>query len=181
VGYHITHHNSSKCTTFSLIFRLVGTHHIKVIFFFPVMFMGFNPSCFSFAIRSLSLSILDHYRIHQKITEGLIESFSSLHLLITPSFTMASDAHYLDKKLWLDFHHLGSNIREHLCLRGTPRLMELRNSKPPFNNPIYLVFHEWVTSSKIWDQAIVFKWRLAILSVSKWWCNRQSKKSSQTK
>ena len=42
---HVTHHNSKKYN-FSVSFRLSWTQHIKIVFFLPVLMMGFDPFVF---------------------------------------------------------------------------------------------------------------------------------------
>lgn len=136
---HITHHNSSKYNL-SVSFRLSWTQHIKIIFFFPVMFMGFDPFVFFICHQ---VAVLYQFWIHTEYIKKLpapIEFFFT-----TPSHHRvhhASDAHYLDKNYGSTFiiwdRMFGTFMPE--AERPTYGI-----TKPVTSyNPIYLVFHEWV-------------------------------------
>ncbi|MBN3583437.1 sterol desaturase family protein [Algoriphagus aestuarii] len=154
---HITHHNSSKYNL-SVSFRLGWTQHIKVIFFFPVMFMGFNPFVFFICHQ---IAVLYQFWIHTEYITKLpkpIEFFFT-----TPSHHRvhhASDAHYLDKNYGSTFiiwdRMFGTFMPE--GERPTYGI-----TKPVTSyNPIYLVFHEWVDIFKDLRKAKNFKegWRI---------------------
>lgn len=136
---HITHHNSSKYNL-SVSFRLSWTQHIKIIFFFPVMFMGFDPFVFFICHQ---VAVLYQFWIHTEYIKKLpapIEFFFT-----TPSHHRvhhASDAHYLDKNYGSTFiiwdRMFGTFMPE--AERPTYGI-----TKPVTSyNPVYLVFHEWV-------------------------------------
>lgn len=154
---HITHHNSSKYNL-SVSFRLGWTQHIKVIFFFPVMFMGFNPFVFFICHQ---IAVLYQFWIHTEYITKLprpIEFFFT-----TPSHHRvhhASDEHYLDKNYGSTFiiwdRMFGTFMPE--AERPTYGI-----TKPVTSyNPIYLVFHEWVDIFKDLRKAKDFKegWRV---------------------
>ncbi|MBY5952635.1 sterol desaturase family protein [Algoriphagus marincola] len=135
---HITHHNSSKYN-FSVSFRLGWTQHIKIVFFIPVMLMGFDPFVFFICHQ---IAVLYQFWIHTEYIKKLhpaIEFFFT-----TPSHHRvhhASDEHYLDK-------NYGSTFIIWDRMFGT--FME-EQERPTYGitkpvtsyNPIYLVFHEW--------------------------------------
>ncbi|TFV94349.1 sterol desaturase family protein [Algoriphagus kandeliae] len=135
---HITHHNSSKYNL-SVSFRLGWTQHIKIVFFIPVMMMGFDPFVFFICHQ---IAVLYQFWIHT-------EYITKLHPVIEYIFTTpshhrvhhASDEHYLDK-------NYGSTFIIWDRMFGT--FMEEKErpvygiTKPVTSyNPIYLVFHEW--------------------------------------
>ncbi|MBD3627760.1 sterol desaturase family protein [Cyclobacterium sp.] len=135
---HITHHNSSKYN-FSVSFRLGWTQHIKIIFFVPVMLMGFDPFVFFICHQ---IAVLYQFWIHTEYIKKLprpIEFFFT-----TPSHHRvhhASDAHYLDKNYGSTFiiwdRIFGTFMPE--AERPTYGI-----TKPVTSyNPIYLNFHEW--------------------------------------
>ncbi|NVK49156.1 MAG: sterol desaturase family protein [Cyclobacteriaceae bacterium] len=135
---HITHHNSSKYNL-SVSFRLGWTQHIKIVFFIPVMLMGFDPFVFFICHQ---IAVLYQFWIHT-------EYITKLHPVVEYIFTTpshhrvhhASDEHYLDK-------NYGSTFIIWDRMFGT--FMEEKErpiygiTKPVTSyNPIYLVFHEW--------------------------------------
>ncbi|MDF2158539.1 sterol desaturase family protein [Algoriphagus sp. CAU 1675] len=135
---HITHHNSSKYNL-SVSFRLGWTQHIKIVFFIPVMFMGFDPFVFFICHQ---IAVLYQFWIHT-------EYITKLHPVIEYIFTTpshhrvhhASDEHYLDKNYGSTFiiwdRMFGTFMPE--AERPTYGI-----TKPVTSyNPIYLVFHEW--------------------------------------
>jgi sterol desaturase/sphingolipid hydroxylase (fatty acid hydroxylase superfamily) len=135
---HITHHNSEKYNL-SVSFRLGWTQHIKIIFFVPVMLMGFDPFVFFICHQ---IAVLYQFWIHT-------EYITKLHPVIEYIFTTpshhrvhhASDAHYLDK-------NYGSTLIIWDRIFGTFMPEAERPTygitKPVTSyNPIYLVFHEW--------------------------------------
>lgn len=154
---HITHHNSSKYNL-SVSFRLSWTQHIKIIFFFPVMFMGFDPFVFFICHQ---IAVLYQFWIHTEYITKLptpIEFFFT-----TPSHHRvhhASDAHYLDKNYGSTFiiwdRMFGTFMPE--AERPTYGI-----TKPVTSyNPVYLVFHEWVDIFKDLAKAEDFKecWKI---------------------
>ena len=134
---HITHHNSSKYNL-SVSFRLGWTQHIKIIFFFPVMFMGFDPFVF-FICHQI---VLYQFWIHT-------EYIKKLHPVIEFIFTTpshhrvhhASDEHYLDKNYGSTFIIWDRMFGTFMPEGERPNY---GITKPVTSyNPIYLVFHEW--------------------------------------
>ncbi|MEX2513395.1 MAG: sterol desaturase family protein [Cyclobacteriaceae bacterium] len=136
---HITHHNSEKYN-FSVSFRLGWTQHIKIIFFIPVMLMGFHPFVFFICHQ---VAVLYQFWIHTEYIKKMprpIEFFFT-----TPSHHRVhhgSDAHYLDKNYGSTFiiwdRIFGTFMPE--GERPTYGITKPVNSY----NPIYLNFHEWM-------------------------------------
>ncbi|GAB2988835.1 sterol desaturase family protein [uncultured Cyclobacterium sp.] len=136
---HITHHNSAKYN-FSVSFRLGWTQHIKIIFFVPVMLMGFNPFVFFICHQ---VAVLYQFWIHTEYIKKLPKPIE--YFFVTPSHHRVhhgSDEHYLDK-------NYGSTFIIWDRIFGT--FMEEKErptygiTKPVTSyNPVYLVFHEWV-------------------------------------
>lgn len=135
---HVTHHNSSLYNL-SVSFRLGWTQHIKLIFFIPVMLLGFDPFVFFICHQ---VAVLYQFWIHTEYIQKLprpIEFFFT-----TPSHHRvhhATDEKYLDK-------NYGSTFIIWDRMFGTFALEEERPTygiTKPINtyNPIYLNFHEW--------------------------------------
>ncbi|WP_268034723.1 sterol desaturase family protein [Algoriphagus sp. PAP.12] len=135
---HITHHNSEKYNL-SVSFRLGWTQHIKIIFFFPVMFMGFDPYVFFICHQ---IAVLYQFWIHTEYIKKLHPVVE--YIFTTPSHHRvhhASDEHYLDKNYGSTFiiwdRMFGTFMPE--GERPTYGI-----TKPVTSyNPVYLVFHEW--------------------------------------
>ncbi len=154
---HITHHNSSKYNL-SVSFRLGWTQHIKIIFFFPVMYMGFDPFVFFICHQ---IAVLYQFWIHTEYIKKLPAPIE--YFFTTPSHHRvhhASDAHYLDKNYGSTFiiwdRMFGTFMPE--AERPTYGI-----TKPVTSyNPIYLVFHEWADIVKDLGQANSFQegWRI---------------------
>ncbi|MDN3202544.1 sterol desaturase family protein [Algoriphagus sediminis] len=151
---HITHHNSKKYNL-SVSFRLGWTQHIKIVFFIPVMLMGFDPFVFFICHQ---IAVLYQFWIHTEYIKKLprpIEFFFT-----TPSHHRvhhASDEHYLDKNYGSTFiiwdRMFGTFMPE--AERPTYGI-----TKPVTSyNPVYLVFHEWndivkdLWQAKSWKEA----------------------------
>ncbi len=154
---HITHHNSSKYNL-SVSFRLGWTQHIKIIFFIPVMLMGFDPFVFFICHQ---IAVLYQFWIHTEYIKKLhpaVEFFFT-----TPSHHRvhhASDAHYLDKNYGSTFiiwdRIFGTFMPE--AERPTYGITKPVKSY----NPIYLNFHEWIDIVKDLGKAKSLKeaWRI---------------------
>lgn len=135
---HITHHNSSKYN-FSVSFRLGWTQHIKIIFFVPVMLMGFHPFVFFICHQ---IAVLYQFWIHTEYIKKLprpIEFFFT-----TPSHHRvhhASDAHYLDKNYGSTFI-IWDRIFGTFMPEGERPNYGITKPVTSYN-PVYLNFHEW--------------------------------------
>ncbi len=135
---HITHHNSKKYNL-SVSFRLGWTQHIKIVFFIPVMLMGFDPFVFFICHQ---IAVLYQFWIHTEYITKLPRPIE--YFFTTPSHHRvhhASDEHYLDKNYGSTFiiwdRMFGTFMPE--AERPTYGI-----TKPVTSyNPVYLVFHEW--------------------------------------
>lgn len=135
---HITHHNSEKYNL-SVSFRLGWTQHIKIIFFIPVMLIGFDPFVFFICHQ---IAVLYQFWIHTEYITKLHPAIE--YFFTTPSHHRvhhASDAHYLDK-------NYGSTLIIWDRMFGT---FMPEGEKPTYGitkpvntyNPFHLNFHEW--------------------------------------
>jgi sterol desaturase/sphingolipid hydroxylase (fatty acid hydroxylase superfamily) len=136
---HVTHH-SSELYNLSVSFRLGWTQHIKLIFFFPVMVIGFDPFVFFICHQ---VAVLYQFWIHTEYIQKLPKPIE--YVFITPSHHRVhhgTDVKYLDK-------NYGSTFIIWDRIFGTFKEEEERPSygiTKPVNtyNPITLNFHEWI-------------------------------------
>jgi len=136
---HVTHHNSKKYN-FSVSFRLSWTQHIKIVFFLPVIMMGFDPFVF-FIVHQVA--VLYQFWIHTEYIKKLpapIEFFFT-----TPSHHRvhhATNEKYIDRNYGSTFiiwdRMFGTfQPEEEQAIYGITKNVDTYN-------PITLVFHEWV-------------------------------------
>ncbi len=154
---HITHHNSGKYNL-SVSFRLGWTQHIKIIFFIPVMLMGFDPFVFFICHQ---IAVLYQFWIHT-------EYITKLHPVIEYIFTTPSHhrVHHGSDEVYLDKNY-GSTFIIWDRMFGT---FMPEGARPTYGitkpvtsyNPIYLNFHEWSDIVKDLRQAKSFNegWRI---------------------
>lgn len=136
---HVTHH-SSENYNFGVSFRLSWTQHIKIIFFIPMMMLGFHPVVF-FIIHQIE--VLYQFWIHTELIRKLpkpIEFFFT-----TPSHHRV---HHGRNEKYIDKNY-GSTFIIWDRIFGTFQPEEEQSdygiTTPPKNyNPIWLNFHEWV-------------------------------------
>lgn len=137
---HITHHSSKKYNL-SVSFRLGWTQYIKIIFFIPVMLVGFHPIIFFICHQ---IEVLYQFWIHTEYIKKLpkpIEFFFT-----TPSHHRvhhATNPQYIDKNYGSTFI-----IWDRIFGTFEPEVEKpiygiTKEVKQPYN-PIYLVFHEWM-------------------------------------
>lgn len=140
---HVTHHSSEQYN-FSVSFRLNWTQHLKVIFFIPVALMGFDPVVFFICHQ---IEVLYQFWIHTEYIRKLPAPIE--YIFTTPSHHRvhhATNEHYLDK-------NYGSTFIIWDRMFGT---FQEEKEQPnygitePVNsyNPVYLVFHEWMSLIK---------------------------------
>lgn len=135
---HVTHHNSEKYN-WSVSFRLGWTQHIKIIFFIPVVLMGFDPVLFFICHQ---IEVLYQFWIHTEYIRKLPAPIE--YIFVTPSHHRV---HHSTNKQYID-KNFGSTFIIWDRIFGTFRAEE---EKPvygittPINsyNPITLNFHEW--------------------------------------
>lgn len=137
---HVPHH-SSEHYNFSVSFRLSWVQGFKVIFFLPVAIAGFHPVVFFICHQ---IAVLYQFWIHTELIEKLPRPIE--FLFVTPSHHRVhhgKDDKYLDK-------NYGSTliIWDRIFGSFVPE-QERPNygiTEPPESyNPIYLVFHEFIS------------------------------------
>jgi sterol desaturase/sphingolipid hydroxylase (fatty acid hydroxylase superfamily) len=163
---HVTHHSSPKYNL-SVSFRLGWTQYIKIIFFMPVMMMGFHPVVF---IICHQIEVLYQFWIHTEYIKKLprpIEFFFT-----TPSHHRvhhATNEKYLDKNYGSTFIIWDRMFGTFQPEEERPDYGITKELKSPYN-PVYLCFHEWgdifrdVSKAKSWKEAYVqLFWRPSTL------------------
>jgi sterol desaturase/sphingolipid hydroxylase (fatty acid hydroxylase superfamily) len=136
---HVTHH-SSKEYNFTVGFRLGWTQIIKIVFFVPVIMMGFDPIVFFICHQ---IAVLYQFWIHSPFIKKLWAPIE--FIFVTPSHHRVhhgSNPQYIDK-------NYGSSLIIWDRIFGTfepedePAVYGITTElKKPYN-PVYLVFHEW--------------------------------------
>ena len=135
---HVTHHNSEKYN-WSVSFRLGWTQHIKIVFFIPVVLMGFDPVLFFICHQ---IEVLYQFWIHTEYIRKLPAPIE--YIFTTPSHHRvhhSRNVKYLDK-------NYGSTLIIWDRIFGTFQAEEEQADygiTKPINsyNPITLNFHEW--------------------------------------
>lgn len=135
---HVVHHNS-EYYNLSTSFRLSWTQNLKIIFFLPVILMGFHPFVFLVVHQ---IEVLYQFWIHTEYIGKLPKPIE--YIFTTPSHHRV---HHSKNEKYLDKNY-GSTLIIWDRMFGTFQEME---EKPvygitkPINtfNPIKLVFHEW--------------------------------------
>lgn len=136
---HVTHHNSEHYN-WSVAFRLGWTQHIKLVFFIPVVMMGFHPVVFFICHQ---IEVLYQFWIHTEYIRKLPRPIE--YIFTTPSHHRvhhATNEHYMDK-------NYGSTFIIWDRMFGT---FEPEGEQANYGitepvgtyNPITLNFHEWV-------------------------------------
>lgn len=136
---HVTHHNSEKYN-WSVSFRLGWTQHIKIVFFIPVVLVGFHPVVFFICHQ---IEVLYQFWIHTEYIRKLPKPIE--YIFTTPSHHRVHHARndkYLDK-------NYGSTFIIWDRMFGTFQPEEEQADygiTRPVNsyNPVYLCFHEWM-------------------------------------
>jgi sterol desaturase/sphingolipid hydroxylase (fatty acid hydroxylase superfamily) len=136
---HVVHHSSEQYN-FSVSFRLSWTQNLKVVFFLPVILMGFDPIVF-FVIHQIE--VLYQFWIHTEMIRKLPKPIE--YIFTTPSHHRvhhATNAKYIDK-------NYGSTFIIWDRMFGTFQPEEeqaVYGITNPVNsyNPVYLVFHAWI-------------------------------------
>jgi len=140
---HVVHH-SSVHYNFSVSFRLSWTQNLKIVFFLPVILLGFHPLVFLIVHQ---LQVLYQFWLHTELIKKLPKPIE--YIFTTPSHHRvhhATNEKYIDK-------NYGSTFIIWDRIFGT---FQEEEEKPiygitkPVNsyNPIYLVFHEWIAVGK---------------------------------
>lgn len=155
---HVTHH-SSKNYTFAVSFRLSWVQHIKLVFFVPVMLMGFHPIIF---IITNQIEVLYQFWIHTELIRKLPKPIE--YIFTTPSHHRvhhATNDKYIDK-------NYGSTFIIWDRMFGTfqpeEEAPEYGIKKPVKGyNPVWLGFHEWVDIAKDFFRTPGFKTKLRVV------------------
>jgi sterol desaturase/sphingolipid hydroxylase (fatty acid hydroxylase superfamily) len=143
---HVVHH-SSEHYNLSTSFRLSWTQNLKIIFFLPVVLLGFHPLVF-FIVHQLE--VLYQFWIHTELIKKLPQPIE--YIFTTPSHHRV---HHSVNERYLDKNY-GSTFIFWDRIFGT---FQEEDEKPrygitkPVNsyNPFFLVFHEWIEVGKdIW-------------------------------
>jgi sterol desaturase/sphingolipid hydroxylase (fatty acid hydroxylase superfamily) len=155
---HVTHHSSQKYNL-SVSFRLGWTQYVKIVFFMPVMLMGFDPVVFFIAHQ---VEVLYQFWIHSAYIDKLPRWIE--YIFTTPSHHRvhhSTNPQYMDK-------NYGSTLIIWDRMFGTfePEVEQpvygiTKKLEKPYN-PVYLVFHKWadivrdVRGAKSFKQAMRF-------------------------
>jgi len=140
---HVVHH-SSEYYNLSVSFRLSWTQNLKIIFFLPVILLGFHPLVFLIVHQ---LAVLYQFWIHTELIKKLPKPIE--YIFTTPSHHRV---HHSTNEKYIDKNY-GSTLIIWDRIFGT---FQEEEEKPvygitkPVNsyNPVYLVFHEWIAVSK---------------------------------
>lgn len=150
---HVTHHSSKKYNL-SVSFRLGWTQYIKIIFFMPVMMLGFDPVIFFIAHQ---FEVLYQFWIHSSYIDKLPKVIE--YIFTTPSHHRvhhSTNPQYMDKNYGSTFI-----IWDRMFGTFEPEIEQpvygiTKKLEKPYN-PIYLVFHEWVDIVRDVKNAPTFK------------------------
>ncbi|MTI30659.1 sterol desaturase family protein, partial [Xanthovirga aplysinae] len=152
---HVPHH-SSRYLNLSVGFRLSWTQPLKIIFFLPVAFLGFNPLEILICHQ---IAVLYQFWIHTEYINRLPKWIE--FIFVTPSHHRVhhgSNPRYLDK-------NFGSTFIIWDRIFGS---FQPEKEKPIYGltknvnsyNPLFLVFHEWIDiirdlkRSQSWNEAM---------------------------
>lgn len=140
---HVTHHNSEQYN-FTVSFRLSWVQQIKLVFFIPVALMGFHPVVFFICNQ---IEVLYQFWIHTELIHKLPRPIE--YIFTTPSHHRV---HHGTNEKYLDKNY-GSTLIIWDRMFGTFQPEEEKTEYgilTPVNsyNPVWLVFHEWVSIFK---------------------------------
>jgi len=140
---HVVHH-SSEHYNLSVSFRLSWTQNLKIVFFLPVILLGFHPLVF-FIVHQIE--VLYQFWIHTELIRKLPAPIE--YIFTTPSHHRVHHSvneKYIDKNYGSTFiiwdRMFGTFVPEsEQAIYGITK---------PVNsfNPVYLVFHEWMEVGK---------------------------------
>jgi hypothetical protein len=140
---HVVHH-SSEHYNLSVSFRLSWTQNLKIVFFLPVVLLGFHPLVF-FIVHQIE--VLYQFWIHTELIRKLPRPIE--YVFTTPSHHRV---HHSVNEKYIDKNY-GSTFIIWDRMFGT---FEPEEEAPrygitkPVNsyNPVFLVFHEWIEVAK---------------------------------
>jgi sterol desaturase/sphingolipid hydroxylase (fatty acid hydroxylase superfamily) len=140
---HVVHH-SSEHYNLSVSFRLSWTQNLKIIFFLPVILMGFNPLVF-FIVHQIE--VLYQFWIHTELIRKLPRPIE--YIFTTPSHHRVHHSvneRYIDKNYGSTFiiwDRMFGTFQE----EDEPARYGITKPVNSYN-PVYLVFHEWMEVGK---------------------------------
>jgi sterol desaturase/sphingolipid hydroxylase (fatty acid hydroxylase superfamily) len=151
---HVTHH-SSEHYNLTVSFRLCWIDQIKILFFLPVLVLGFDPIHFFVAHQ---IAVLYQFWQHTEVIKRLpkwIEWF-----FVTPT---NHSVHHSKNEMYIDRNY-GSTFIIWDRMFGTykePAEKPVYGITEPLksNNPFYLVFHEYIDIFKDLKNANTWKGR----------------------
>lgn len=143
---HVVHH-SSEHYNLSVSFRLSWTQNLKIVFFLPVVLMGFHPLVF-FIVHQIE--VLYQFWIHTELIRKLPAPIE--YIFTTPSHHRVHHSvneNYIDKNYGSTFiiwDRMFGTFKE----EDEQAIYGITKPVKSFN-PVYLVFHEWLEVGKdIW-------------------------------
>lgn len=153
---HITHHSSEKYNL-TVSFRLCWVDQVKLIFFLPVILLGFDPIMF-FIVHQLG--ILYQFWQHTELIRPMPAWYE--YIFVTPT---SHRVHHGKNEVYIDKNY-GSMFIIWDRIFGTyvqPKEKPNYGVKQPINsyNPVYLVFHEYVNlvhdviTAKTWKDRFI--------------------------
>jgi len=136
---HVVHH-SSELYNLSVSFRLSWTQNLKMVFFLPVILMGFHPLVFLIVHQ---LEVLYQFWLHTELIGKLPKPIE--YIFTTPSHHRV---HHSTNEKYIDKNY-GSTLIIWDRIFGTFQIEEeqpVYGITKPVNsyNPVFLVFHEWI-------------------------------------
>ena len=153
---HVVHHSSEQYN-FSVSFRLSWTQNLKIVFFLPVIMLGFHPLVF---IIVHQIEVLYQFWIHTELIRKLPKPIE--YIFTTPSHHRVHHSvneKYIDKnygstfiiwdRMFGTFQEEGEKARYGI-------------TKPVNSyNPVFLVFHEWLElgSDLLKSRSVKEAWR----------------------
>jgi len=142
---HVVHH-SSEHYNLSVSFRLSWTQNLKLVFFLPVILMGFHPLVFLIIHQ---LEVLYQFWLHTELIGKLPKPIE--YIFTTPSHHRV---HHSTNEKYIDKNY-GSTLIVWDRIFGTFQELDEEDQPvygitKPVNsyNPVYLVFHEWLNVFK---------------------------------
>ena len=136
---HVVHH-SSEHYNLSVSFRLSWTQNLKIIFFLPVVLMGFNPLVFFIVHQT---EVLYQFWIHTELIRKLPRPIE--YIFTTPSHHRVHHSvneRYIDKNYGSTFiiwDRMFGTFKE----EDEPARYGITKPVNSYN-PVFLVFHEWI-------------------------------------
>jgi len=140
---HVVHH-SSEHYNLSVSFRLSWTQNLKIVFFLPVILMGFHPLVF-FIVHQIE--VLYQFWIHTELIRKLPAPIE--YIFTTPSHHRVHHSvneRYIDKNYGSTFifwDRIFGTFQE----EDEPARYGITKPVNSYN-PIFLVFHEWLEVTK---------------------------------